>query len=141
MEVGEQKIVEKNGKTYVEDPLTDIVIGGCHDVFAAVGWGYREKYYEDCIALRFDELGLNYKKQYCTPLNFHEKKISQRRLDLLVEQRLVVEIKIGIFLSKAEFDQILEYLVINNLRLGLIIMITPKGVRVRRVVNLNNQNK
>ncbi|HCC22991.1 TPA: hypothetical protein DF272_02320 [Candidatus Falkowbacteria bacterium] len=133
-----QTIIKKdNGTAYIQDPLSKIVIGICYEIFNSIGPGVREKYYEDAVEHKFKKRGVIYQRQLKVDIKLDGEKIGFRRLDFLVEKRLVVELKIGNYLSQAEFNQVKEYLKINNLKLGLIILFTTHGVRVRRVVNLS----
>lgn len=131
-----QKTIIKKGTQYIDDPLTEKLIGFCFDIYGVAGAGRREKYYENCLELLLKENNIKYERQKSVPMKFHNKIVGRQRLDFLIEGRIIVELKIGNYLSKAVFDQVMDYLKESNLKLGLIILFSTRGVRPRRVVNL-----
>ncbi len=71
---------------------------------------------------------------YCNLL-YQEKIISKFYLDFLVEDEVVVELKVADEFYKKYFDQIMTYLKANNLRLGLLIIFTKDKVLIKRIIN------
>ncbi|OGF31347.1 hypothetical protein A2533_01640 [Candidatus Falkowbacteria bacterium RIFOXYD2_FULL_35_9] len=131
-----QNIVKRNGKVFVEDPLTDIVIGICFDVFNKIGAGFKEAYYEKCIELSLLEKEIKFVKQLRVPVMFNNIQITTRKLDFLLEDRLILELKVGETSKITAFHQVQEYLKIKKLKLGLIAVFTTRGVKIKRVINL-----
>lgn len=75
------------------------------------------------------------KKQYLVKIKVNEKYYTSRKADFLIEDKMLVELKVGKKLTKKDFEQINEYLISLNLRLVLLILFSPNGVVIRRVVN------
>jgi GxxExxY protein len=70
------------------------------------------------------------------PILYSGKTVGQNYLDFLVEDKIIVEIKRGNFFSLNDIAQIKKYLVATNLQLAILIIFTEKGVRQKRIINL-----
>jgi len=71
------------------------------------------------------------------PLRYKDKIIGRKRLDFLVDGKVIVELKKGNAFSKSHIDQVLDYLKINNLKLALLVNFGSHGVVFKRIVNIN----
>lgn len=74
---------------------------------------------------------------------FQEKVVGNNYFDFLVDDKIIVELKSLSKFSKANYDQVLNYLKVSNLKLALLIMFTQNEVRHKRVINFEalNSNK
>lgn len=70
------------------------------------------------------------------PVLYKDKELGVRRIDLLFDNGILVELKIGKRLNLKDFQQVNEYLKLLNLELGLLALFSTREVIVRRVVNL-----
>lgn len=113
------------------------IVGVLFDVYNKLGHGYQEKHYEKAVALALDSVGLKYKEQLSIPLNFDGKSIGKYFIDLLIEDKIVVELKRGERVAKGNIDQIRNYLKTTGLQLGILAQFTTNGVKFRRIVNVN----
>lgn len=121
-----------------ENELSNKIIGCAIDLHRSLGPGLLESVYESALAFDLEEIGLNIQRQLAMPLMY--KGIHQDigyRLDLLVENKVVVEIKSIDALSPVHFAQTLTYLRLSEKRLGLLINFNTKYLRdgIHRVVN------
>jgi GxxExxY protein len=66
---------------------------------------------------------------------FKNKIIGRYFIDFLIENKLIVEFKVGNQIKNQHIQQVLAYLKTNNLRLGLIALFTEKGVKIKRIIN------
>jgi GxxExxY protein len=118
------------------EALSRRVIGLAIDVHKELGAGLPEEAYElaMCIALR--DVGLRFRQQHCIQVEFRGTVVARVRLDLLVEDRLVVEIKSVESLSPIHRSQTMRYLKILNLPLGLLINFNVAAVKdgIKRVI-------
>ncbi|MBL8030492.1 MAG: GxxExxY protein [Candidatus Doudnabacteria bacterium] len=121
-------------KLLYED-LSAKIIGAMFKVYNELGYGYQEKEYGNGLAEEFKIVGLSYKRELCAQLYYAEKLIRRYFLDFLVEDKVVVELKVANQIYKQHFTQVIQYLQKNNIKLGLILAITPSGVLVKRVIN------
>jgi GxxExxY protein len=116
--------------------LSEKIIGVFYTVYNQVGWGYRELYYQKLASKEFGVNALEYKGQKSFPLIYKDQIIKLDRPDFLIENKIIVELKVGKNFFKKDFIQLTEYLKALKLKLGLLILISPEGVIPRRVVNL-----
>ncbi|HUT22061.1 MAG TPA: GxxExxY protein [Candidatus Bipolaricaulota bacterium] len=119
---------------YYKD-LSDKIIGIFFEVYNENDFGFRERYYEDIAYQMIMEKGIRVQRQYAINLLHKGKYSVRRRADFLIENKMLVELKVGKKIIKKHFDQLYEYLVATDLRLGLIILFNSEEVQVRRVVN------
>jgi GxxExxY protein len=107
-------------------------------VHNALGPGLLESAYKECLFFKLKEAGLSVEKEKPVPLVFEKVKLDcGYRLDLLVENKIVVEVKSVEGLNDVHLAQTLTYLRLGNLRLGLLINFNVKLLKegIRRVVN------
>jgi GxxExxY protein len=103
-----------------ENELSKIVIGCAIKVHSELGPGLLESAYEECLYYVLKKEGLFVEKQKPMPLIYEEVKLEcGYRLDLLVENKLVIEVKSVEALNDVHLAQTLTYLKIGNLKLGL----------------------
>jgi GxxExxY protein len=118
--------------------LTENIIGVCFDVYNELGWGFREQYYERAIIEEFKIRDISYNSQVTIPIKYKNKTIGYNRCDILVYNKIIIELKVGSKLIKKDFDQINEYLKKHNVDTGLLILFSPRGVIFKRIFNRPN---
>lgn len=121
-----------------EDQLSNIIIGCAIKVHTALGPGLLESAYEECLYYELIKEGLKVQKQKPLPLIYHEVKLEVGyRVDLLVEEKVIIEVKAVDQLNDVHLAQVLTYLKLNNNKLGLLINFNVARVKegIRRVVN------
>ncbi len=112
------------------------IMGAVFEVYNELGYGFKERYYEEAIAKEFDRIKLVYKRQLPYKLKYKDEIIGTYRLDFLVEDRIVIELKQGNFYSKQNITQTLQYLKATNLKLAILINMTQQGVKFKRILNI-----
>ncbi len=127
-------IVKRNDLLYPE--LSYAIIGCAFDVYNTLGSGYHEKYYQKALMEAFVQKGISFQSEVSFPIRYKEKIIGRKRLDFLVEERIVVELKKGNAFAKSHIDQVLEYLRMKNLKLAILINFGGQGVVFKRIINL-----
>jgi GxxExxY protein len=121
-----------------EDQLSNIIIGCAIKVHTALGPGLLESAYEECLYYELVKEGLKVQKQKPLPLIYQEVKLEVGyRVDLLVEEKVIIEVKAVDQLNDVHLAQVLTYLKLNNNKLGLLINFNVTRVKdgIRRVVN------
>jgi GxxExxY protein len=104
------------------DPLTARIIGAAIEVHKALGAGLLESAYEGCMEHELKLQGLSVKRQVVLPVTYKGLTLEQAyRIDLLVEDRVIVEIKAIDRLVELNEAQLLTYLRLSNLRVGLLL--------------------
>lgn len=121
-----------------ENEITEKIIGCAIKVHKNLGPGLLESAYQECLFYELKKEGLNVEKEKALPLVYEEVKLDcGYRLDLLVENKIIVEIKSVDTLNEIHLAQVLTYLKINNSKIGLLINFNVlqlvKGVK--RVIN------
>jgi GxxExxY protein len=121
-----------------ENELAKKVIGLAIEVHAALGPGLLESAYQECLFYKIGKSGLHVEKEKPMPLVFEEVKLEcGYRLDLLVENKLVIELKSVEALSDVHLAQTLTYMKLGNYKLGLLINFNVALLKhgIKRVVN------
>lgn len=121
-----------------ENELSNIVIGlGIH-VHSTPGPGLLESAYKECLYYKIGKEGLIVEKEKPMPLIFEEIRMDcGYRIDLLIENKLVIEIKSVDALNDVHFAQTLTYMKLGNYKLGLLINFNVSRLRdgIKRIVN------
>jgi GxxExxY protein len=110
------------------------IVGAVYETYNELGYGYQEKYYYRGIAIRLEKAGLKVQKQLHSPILVEGKNIGKYFLDFLIADLVVLEIKVSNDVYPQHIKQVLGYLKANSLHLGIIAVITKKGVITKRVV-------
>src|SRR5690606_18865862 len=113
------------------------VIDSGFKVHQALGPGLLESVYESCLCIEFDKRGIAFERQVGMPVTYSGIRLeSALRLDLLVEKCLVVEVKSVEKLLPIHRSQVLSYLKLSELRLGLLMNfnVSKFAEGVRRVI-------
>ncbi len=99
----------------LENEIATKIIGAAIDVHKALGPGLLESAYQECLFYKLTQTGLNVEKEKPMPLIFEEVKLEcGYRIDLLVEKKVVVEIKSVEGLNEVHLAQVLTYLKLGN---------------------------
>lgn len=121
-----------------ENQLSHVVIGIVIDVHRQLGPGLLESVYKECLAHALINAGLQVQKEVAVPVVFHGLKLScGYRLDLLVERKLVLEIKSVEQLNDIHMAQVLTYLKLGDYRLALLLNFNVLRIKdgCRRIIN------
>ena len=96
-----------------KDPLTERIIGCAIEVHRVLGPGLLESSYESALAIEFETALLKFQRQLVIPVFYKNRPIGEHRLDFLVEEAVVVELK-----SVKRYDPIFEAQILTCLRLS-----------------------
>lgn len=127
----------KNGG-FTENELSGKVIGAAISVHTVLGPGLFENAYKECLCYELRKTGLYVEKEKAIPLIYEEIKLEcGYRIDLLVNNKLVIELKSVDALNDVHFAQTLTYLKLGNYKLGLLINFNVARIKdgIKRVVN------
>src|SRR5271157_249017 len=121
-----------------ENEISYKIIGAALELHKIIGPGLLESAYENALAFELRQFGLKVEQQY--PMPFIYKDVKQDvgyRLDLIVENKVIIEIKSVDALAPVHFAQLLTYLKLSELKLGLLINFNSKILKenIHRVVN------
>ena len=121
-----------------ENELAKIVFELGLKVHKNLGPGLLESSYEECLYYEINKLGIKVEKQKALPLIYEEVKLDiGYRIDLIVENKLIIEIKSVEALLDIHMAQILTYIKLSNCKLGLLINFNSVLFKngVKRVIN------
>jgi GxxExxY protein len=121
-----------------ENELSNKIIGLAIDVHHSLGPGLLESAYKECLYYRLIKDGFQVEKEKPMPLVFHEVKLDcGYRIDLLVENKVVIEVKSVEALNDVHLAQTLTYVKLGGYKLGLLInfnvFLLKEGIR--RIAN------
>lgn len=111
------------------------IVGCAFDVFNKIGGGHKESVYQKALLGSFSNKKLKIKEQVFYNVKYGDKSVGKNFFDFLVDEKIIVEIKSLSQFSKANYDQVLNYLHVSKIKLALLINFTAKQVDVRRVIN------
>lgn len=118
----------------LETELTERVIGKFYDVYNELGYGFLESVYENALAWSLRDGGLKTVQQAPLNVDFRGHLVGEFRADLLVEQRLVVEIKAVTRLLAVHEVQLVNYVKATGIHVGLLMNFGPRPEFKRRVL-------
>jgi len=102
--------------------ITEKIIGSAIEVHKQLGPGLLESAYEECLFYELINSGLNVKKQLALPLVYKEIKLDTGyRIDLMVENQIIVEIKSVDAIAEIHKAQLMTYMKLSNVKVGLLI--------------------
>lgn len=113
------------------DALTERIIGCCYRVHNILGTGFLEKVYENALCIELEESGLQVAQQVPVPVRYREQVVGDFYADLLVEERVVVELKSVREVGPEHEVQLVNYLQATGIDDGLLINFGP-SVQVKR---------
>ena len=123
----------------LHEELTQQVIGAAIEVHRALGPGLLESAYEECLCHEFNLRGISFERERPLPVEYKGVKLDcGYRLDLIVENRVILEIKCVEHVLPVHEAQLLTYLRMTGIRVGLIlnfnVAILIRGGIVRKVL-------
>ena len=123
-----------------ENEISQKIIGAAIEVHKQLGPGLLESTYETCLTYELKQMGLDVKQQQALPVVYKEVKLDAGyRIDLLIENKVIVEIKSVEALADIHTAQLLTYLKLKDLKLGLLINFNSVRVvdGLKRILNGN----
>ena len=121
------------GKDLRDSEITDAIIAADIAVHRELGPGFLESIYEQALAVEFALRGIAFVRQKPIPLFYRDHQIGEHRLDFLVEEKIVVELKAIDGLENVHFAIVRSYLKASGLADGLILNFSTMPLTVKRV--------
>jgi len=120
--------------------LTDRIIGIFYDVYNELGYGFLECVYEESLLIALRQEGLAVDRQVPVPVWFRGHRVGEFRADLLVEKRVLLELKSARMLEKAHEAHLLHYLKSTESEIGLLLNFGSRP-QFRRLLFDNERKK
>ena len=121
-----------------ENELSKIIINTCYNIHIQLGPGLLESVYEEILYHELLEQGLKVERQKAIPVIWKDRKMEIGfRADLIVENKVIIELKSVEIIAPVHPKQLLTYLRITGLKLGLLINFNEKLIKdgIKRIVN------
>ena len=118
--------------------VTRKVIGAAMQVHSALGNGFREIVYHRSMEYELSHQGLNYQSELIMPLYYRDAKVGARRVDLLVEGKVLVELKAVGEINDQHISQVLNYLKAYKLEVALLLNFGENSLNFKRIAKLKN---
>ena len=115
--------------------LTYRIRGIMFEIQNELGRFRNEKQYGDALASKFDQNAIKYKREFILPISFDGEKIGRNRVDFLVEDLVIIELKCEPVLTRDDYHQCQRYLESTDLDLALLVNFRPRYLLVRRILN------
>lgn len=122
------------------EELTSNIIGAFFDVYNELGFGFLEDVYEQALAIRLFERGMKAERQFSIPVWFHGRRVGDYKADILVDDRIVVELKAARNIDSKHEAQLLHYLKATEFEVGLLLNF-GNSPQFRRLLFDNNRKK
>lgn len=121
-----------------ENDLSRIIVNTCYKIHTQLGPGLLESVYETILCYELTEMGLKVERQKPLPVIWENIKMDIGfRADLIIEEKVILEIKSVSEIAQVHPKQVLTYLKITGLKLGLLINFNEPLIKdgIRRIVN------
>jgi len=121
-----------------ENEIATCIVNAVYKVHTALGPGLLESTYEACLGYELQQMNLNVEAQKGLPVVYQEVKLEcGYRIDILVNRRIVIEIKSVEALNDVHMAQILTYLKLSGCKLGFLINFNVRLIKhgIKRVIN------
>lgn len=127
-------------KQYKYSELTSQIIGCAMEVHKYLGNGFQEVVYQRALAIEFGIQDITFEREFEMPLQYKGENIGTRRVDFLIADHIMVEIKAIVQLEDVHLAQAINYLEAYNLEIGLLINFGSKSLVFKRVMNKKYKN-
>lgn len=121
-----------------ENELSYKIIGAAIEVHRNLGVGLLENAYEAALAYELKQQGMDVQQQKALSLKYKEITVENAcKIDLIVENKVIIEVKAVLELNPVFYSQVLTYLKLTNIRLGLLINFNSELIKygIHRIVN------
>ncbi len=119
-----------------ENEISYKVRGVIFGIYNHLGPGLYESVYEEILAFELSKINLNYSRQMALPVIWEDLKMDHGfRADIIVENKVIIEIKSIELIANVHYKQLLTYLKVSNLKLGLLVNFHSDPLFIKRIVN------
>ena len=133
MYAGEERLLDSE--------LTRKIIGSAMEVHRVLGNGFQEVVYQRALALEMMTKALEFSREHEMPIYYKGTEVGTRRVDFLVEERVIVELKAITQLEDVHLAQAINYLEAYQLEIGLLINFGGRSLEFKRVMKPTRKTK
>jgi GxxExxY protein len=117
----------------LHEQLTSQIIAAFYVVYNTLGYGFLEKVYENALILELCKRGFTVKQQVPIQVYYEGKVVGEYFADLLVDDLIILELKVADEIAQAHEAQLVNYLKATNLEVGLVLNFGPKPEFKRKI--------
>jgi len=110
------------------------VVGCAMKVHQELGYGFLEKVYENSLMHLLNKENIQTKQQYPVPVHFDSVIVGEYYADIMIENKILIELKTVERITNAHFAQVLNYLKATGIRLGLLLNFGPRKLEYERII-------
>lgn len=121
-------------KNYLESSLTEKIIRSAIEVHKNLGPGFLESIYENALIKELMHNGIKHESQKMVNVFYKGEKVGEHRIDLVVEGKIIVELKSIKSFEHIYRAQLISYLTATNIRLGLLINFGKTKIDIDRII-------
>ena len=103
-------------------------------VYNTLGFGHKEKVYQEALVQEFEELQIPYKKEFRLPVYYKSKVVGSYRPDFVIDNKIIIELKAVEFIPQIFEQQLLHYLKSTHYKLGLLVNFGNQKIYIRRLI-------
>jgi GxxExxY protein len=126
---------------YPHSELTEKIIGSAMAVHRALGPGLDESIYENSLGIEFFENAIDFTQQENFSVYYRDRYVGHLITDLIVDSKVVVETKVVNQIIDVQIAQVLSYLSITGLKVGIILNFKPASLEIKRAANIYLKNQ
>ena len=119
---------------YKYSDITHKIIGAAMKVHSTLGNGFQEVIYQRALAIELGKLGLDFQREFEMPIHYDGEEIGTRRVDFMVEGKVMVELKALTKLEDVHMAQAINYLEAYKLEIGLLINFGGRSLEFKRLI-------
>lgn len=132
--------MENENSKLLHSELTETILGLYYDVYNEIGYGFLESIYRNAMQIALQQAGLVVQHEFPVPVWFRGQSVGQFRGDLLVANKVLLELKAVAALDRSHEAQLLHYLRATEIEVGLLLNFGAARPQFRRLV-FENCNK
>ena len=122
-------------KKFLFGDITDKIISLVFKIYHELDYGHPEKIYHKAFEIELKKNKINFKREQFAKIKYDGLVVGRYFLDFLIEGKVAVEFKVRRELYDTDWIQLLNYLKATNIRVGLLIVISKNGLKIKRVMN------
>ena len=116
------------------DKLTERIIGIAMEIHRQLGPGFIEKIYEKALIYEFDKRKIDFRNQAIIKVSYKNTNLGNQRVDFIIEETVIVEIKSSSGIIKIFENQLISYLKTSGIKVGLILNFGSNSLGIKRLV-------
>lgn len=129
--------MQDNTKTskLIYPELSYKIMHAVYTVQNKLGSRLQEKYYQRAMEMELAEEGIEFSSQVFVPIQGAKGRYGNYFIDLVVDQKIIVELKVCSFIYRKDINQVLAYLATTNYKLGIIVNFRTPRITYKRIIN------